>query len=82
MEGSPRRCGGQGDILSGLLGLYAYWAHKANCINHNANMIASYGASTILRSLNKKVFAKMHRSMLTTDLIDSLPSVIHELLDS
>lgn len=28
-EGSPRRCGGQGDLLSGTMGTFSYWAHLA-----------------------------------------------------
>lgn len=28
IRGSPRRCGGQGDILSGCLGVSFYWANK------------------------------------------------------
>ena len=28
-EGSVRRCGGQGDLLSGALGVFTFWAHQA-----------------------------------------------------
>ncbi|ESO97453.1 hypothetical protein LOTGIDRAFT_114759 [Lottia gigantea] len=28
-EGSPRRCGGQGDLLSGSMGVFTYWTHQA-----------------------------------------------------
>lgn len=28
-EGSPRRCGGQGDLLAGVLGTFTHWAHMA-----------------------------------------------------
>lgn len=27
-EGSPRRCGGQGDLLSGTLAVFFYWAER------------------------------------------------------
>jgi ATP-dependent NAD(P)H-hydrate dehydratase len=27
-EGSLRRCGGQGDLLSGSLGTFLYWMHS------------------------------------------------------
>ena len=26
--GSPRRCGGQGDLLSGVMTVFLYWAYK------------------------------------------------------
>jgi len=29
-EGSGRRCGGQGDLLSGSMGTFLHWAHAAN----------------------------------------------------
>lgn len=29
-EGSGRRCGGQGDLLSGSIGVLAHWAHTAS----------------------------------------------------
>ena len=28
-EGSPRRCGGQGDLLSGSMGVFHHWTHWA-----------------------------------------------------
>ena len=28
-EGSPRRCGGQGDFLAGSVALFGYWASSA-----------------------------------------------------
>lgn len=30
IEGSGRRCGGQGDLLSGSMGVLAHWAHAAS----------------------------------------------------
>lgn len=30
LEGSGRRCGGQGDLLSGSMGVLAHWAHAAS----------------------------------------------------
>ena len=30
VEGSGRRCGGQGDLLSGSMGVLAHWAHVAS----------------------------------------------------
>lgn len=31
-EGSPRRCGGQGDLLNGALAVFAFWAIKLACL--------------------------------------------------
>ncbi len=30
VEGSGRRCGGQGDLLSGSMGTFAHWAYAAS----------------------------------------------------
>lgn len=30
VEGSPRRCGGQGDLLSGSMGVFQHWTHLAS----------------------------------------------------
>ncbi|XP_033095727.1 ATP-dependent (S)-NAD(P)H-hydrate dehydratase-like [Anneissia japonica] len=78
MEGSPRRCGGQGDLLSGSMGTMTFWAHnfyKNKDLDDNVyqfggpTMIAAYGASLITRTCAKLAFAKRHRSMTTTDMI-------------
>lgn len=33
IRGSPRRCGGQGDILAGCLGVSFFWANKVRNVN-------------------------------------------------
>lgn len=33
-KGSPRRCGGQGDILSGTMGVFNFWAHQISQAGH------------------------------------------------
>jgi len=35
-EGSARRCGGQGDLLSGSMGVFQHWTHWA-CARHDNN---------------------------------------------
>ena len=69
--------------------MFAYWAHNNN--NNNAqdkqfpissNMLAAYNAATLVKLCNKKTFNKMHRSMLTTDIINEISSVFYNLYDS
>mmetsp|Transcript_18200 Transcript_18200/g.28242 ORF Transcript_18200/g.28242 Transcript_18200/m.28242 type:complete len:334 (-) Transcript_18200:999-2000(-) len=43
--GSPRRCGGQGDVLAGLLLAFKVWAHEA--------LAESYGSETIEARITK-----------------------------
>ncbi|CAN7994798.1 unnamed protein product [Ixodes hexagonus] len=78
-QGSPRRCGGQGDLLSGSLTTFAYWSHSAHdtpgdaCQRENSQygpaMIAALGASMLVRRCSRLAFQKMARSMLASDML-------------
>jgi Carbohydrate kinase len=48
-EGSPRRCGGQGDILAGCMGVASYWAWKVNI--NSISCIRLYDTTPKLRVL-------------------------------
>jgi ATP-dependent NAD(P)H-hydrate dehydratase len=41
-EGSPRRCGGQGDLLAGSLGVALHWAHSHSLSYTNDNEDQGY----------------------------------------
>ncbi|XP_071949730.1 ATP-dependent (S)-NAD(P)H-hydrate dehydratase-like [Antedon mediterranea] len=80
-EGSPRRCGGQGDLLSGSMGTMTFWAHRyysstdvGDDIHQlgRPTMIAAYGASLLTRKCANLAFAKNQRSMTTTDMIGEI----------
>jgi ATP-dependent NAD(P)H-hydrate dehydratase len=69
MEGSNRRCGGQGDMLCGTLGTFTFWTDRATTTletDINPNMLAAYAAAALVKTCNTNAFAQMHRSMLTT----------------
>ncbi|GFS96721.1 ATP-dependent [Nephila pilipes] len=74
--GSARRCGGQGDLLSGSMGVFSYWAHRfydgkpvnKDCL-HNATIMAALGACMLTRRCNNFAFKKFQRSTITTDMI-------------
>ena len=40
-EGSPRRCGGQGDILAGVLGVFLAWLKSLNSYDEPVQLIIS-----------------------------------------
>lgn len=64
----PRRCGGQGDITAGILGLYASWAPK--------DYFAAAGAvSEIVKKAAKLAFQEKRRSVTTTDVISKIEKV-------
>lgn len=85
-KGSPRRCGGQGDLLSGSLATFAYWSQVASKENvkdavlaaHGPSVCAGYAACLLTRHCAEKSFEEFGRSTTTTDLI----SHIHKSFDA
>ncbi|XP_051882027.1 ATP-dependent (S)-NAD(P)H-hydrate dehydratase isoform X2 [Pristis pectinata] len=85
LEGSGRRCGGQGDLLSGSLGVLAHWAFSAGKDKTNGlnpTLIASFGACALTRQCNHQAFQKHHRSMTTSDMIAEIATAFHKLFES
>lgn len=73
--GSPRRCGGQGDLLSGSMGTFNYWIQKhPNTLSCSATVLAAYGACLLTRRCSYLAFKKFKRSTLTSNLIDEIHS--------
>ncbi|XP_050417188.1 ATP-dependent (S)-NAD(P)H-hydrate dehydratase isoform X4 [Patella vulgata] len=79
-EGSPRRCGGQGDLLSGSMGIFTHWSHSA-VESDNSNEAfeiygptigAAYAACLLTRHCNNLAFKEYQRSMTTTDMINKI----------
>ncbi|PKA56270.1 ATP-dependent (S)-NAD(P)H-hydrate dehydratase [Apostasia shenzhenica] len=78
--GSPRRCGGQGDILSGSVAVFSAWArhyvsmNKAESSSHPLNpmVLGSISGSALVRKAASLAFENKKRSMLTTDIIECL----------
>lgn len=71
--GSNRRCGGQGDILSGCLATFYSWALKANV--SNPGPISCAAASLLTKTCNQQAFHKRGRSMLASDMISEIHNV-------
>jgi ATP-dependent NAD(P)H-hydrate dehydratase len=69
--GSPRRVGGQGDILAGAMGLFVAWA-KSDFFK------AAGAASEIVKVAAREAYRRRGRGMITTDIIGELPAAIPE----
>jgi ATP-dependent NAD(P)H-hydrate dehydratase len=83
--GSPRRCGGQGDVLAGTLGTFLSWARKSShgkatydtaasgedesC---NTAAAAAFGAAVLTRKSAEIAYSSHHRSTTTPDIIASI----------
>ncbi|XVF63197.1 hypothetical protein PTKIN_Ptkin09bG0068700 [Pterospermum kingtungense] len=78
--GSPRRCGGQGDILSGSVAVFLSWArqhvsateNKPTISPTNPTVLGCIAGSALLRKAASLAFEHKKRSTLTTDIIECL----------
>lgn len=81
--GSNRRCGGQGDVLAGVLGTFSWWAQWAKQkqvkVDVDEMLLACYAACMITRACNREAFAEKHRGMTTPDMITKIPEVFEKL---
>lgn len=73
--GSGRRCGGQGDLLSGSLATFFYWALQSN--EHNPAYLAACASSYFVKQLNYAAFQKLGRSMVANDMVKEIPTVFN-----
>ncbi|XP_066236659.1 ATP-dependent (S)-NAD(P)H-hydrate dehydratase isoform X2 [Saccopteryx leptura] len=84
-QGSSRRCGGQGDLLSGSLGLLVHWALHAGPEKTNGLsplLLAAFGACALTRQCNHQAFQKHGRSTTTTDMIAEVGPAFNRLFET
>lgn len=83
-DGCPRRCGGQGDLLSGTLALFLYWATRNHieCPDPGPGVIAGWAASRLSRACAVQAFSKHGRATTTSDLIEEIESAFSRLYES
>lgn len=79
--GSHRRCGGQGDVLSGAVAAFFVWALARSVPAPEAGKLACQAASFLTRKCNERAFARHGRGMLTTDMIVELTAVFREYFE-
>ncbi|PSC70682.1 ATP-dependent (S)-NAD(P)H-hydrate dehydratase [Micractinium conductrix] len=93
-EGSPRRAGGQGDVLSGCIAAYAAWAQRAAGASreelHDGGgggggpalpplVLAAYAGCITTRRASRRAFVRQRRSMGAGDLLVELGAVVDEI---
>ena len=93
IDGSPRRCGGQGDLLAGVLAVSYHWAVKnrdkienqssdsEKSSKQTAAQVAAYAASTLVRTACQTIFNEMGRSMISTDVLKAIGPTFSKLFD-
>ncbi|XP_058109164.1 ATP-dependent (S)-NAD(P)H-hydrate dehydratase isoform X2 [Magnolia sinica] len=86
MYGSPRRCGGQGDILSGSVALFSSWARQQTSATddssnspRNPMVLGCIAGSSLLRKAASLAFMNKKRATLTTDIIEYLGKSLEDI---
>ncbi|KAH8361196.1 ATP-dependent (S)-NAD(P)H-hydrate dehydratase isoform X1 [Drosophila serrata] len=78
--GSGRRCGGQGDLLSGSLATFLYWSLQSN--QPNPVYLAACASSYFIKRLNYASFQKLGRSTVASDMINEIYTVFRNDFES
>jgi ATP-dependent NAD(P)H-hydrate dehydratase len=91
VEGSNRRVGGQGDLLSGALGIFAHWAKNSkDSLPYDLpyQNVAAYAACAVVKQANHDAFHHVNfgqlnrgRSMITSDMIEHLNKAFRDVFD-
>ena len=77
-HGNPRRCGGQGDILSGSVATFAAWASRPELTKDPASSaapllaLAALSGCIVTRYASRKAFTQFKRSMLSKNVLDCI----------
>lgn len=88
--GGMKRCGGQGDILSGGVGAFLAWA---KCYESGAfgdktipvsrmPILAAAGASMVTRMTSRIAFQQEGRSVVTQDMLKEIGGAFAEVFES
>ena len=91
IDGSPRRCGGQGDLLAGALITCYYWTLRNHDkiepssshagLSASAAQVAGYAASALIRTSTQSVFSKLGRSMISADVLKEIGPTFARLFE-
>ena len=89
LEGGLKRCGGQGDVLSGAVGTFMAWG---KCYEDGAfgdkkipasriPFLAAIGGSMVTRNTSRIAFGKHGRSVVTEDMISEIGKAFNEVFE-
>lgn len=78
--GSGRRCGGQGDLMSGVIATFYHWSLEKK--HPNAAFIAAYGGSFLTKKCNEYAFSLKGRSMLASDMVEQIHRVFDDFFEN
>jgi len=90
IEGGLKRCGGQGDILSGVTGTMLAWGTKYEQGAFNSDhgqrvpsqlipLLASVGGSMVTRTASRRAFSRYGRGLVTQDILQDIGGAFAEI---
>ena len=87
VPGGLKRCGGQGDILSGAVGTFLAWGKcfedgaygDGSIPSERIPILAATGGSMVTRTVSKIAFAQKGRSVITADMIGEIGKAFREV---
>ena len=77
--GSNRRCGGQGDILSGTVATFYAWTIMNG--DPEPAKVACFASSYFFKECSQRTFKQKGRSMITGDIISTIHQVFTDLFE-
>ncbi|ELP87132.1 hypothetical protein EIN_496870 [Entamoeba invadens IP1] len=80
-SGSPRRCGGQGDLLSGALAAFIAWSVLAPNTDENDLLVSGVAVSALIKECNAAAFKQKGRGMIATDMLDNISFVFNQIFE-
>lgn len=89
-SGGLKRCGGQGDLLSGVLGTFIAWerfyrnkewSHDDSVDLSSSKLICCWAASFIIRKSSKHAFEKHGRATQSSDMIAEIGPVFRNFFE-
>lgn len=79
--GAPRRCGGQGDVVAGVMGVMNLWSQRASGLENPPCLVAGMATATLVKEAAQKAFEKEKRGMTAMSLVKELPELIDRASD-
>ncbi len=79
VEGSEKRCGGQGDILSGIIGTFSLFGRKIG--TEEGLKQAVVAACILTRSAARRAYLKKRIGLTAPDIIEEIPGYLAQFYE-
>lgn len=78
---SPRRCGGQGDLLAGCLSTFLCWFRHQNNQESNSYLLSCVAACLLMKESSKSAYSSHRRSMISEDILNEIGNAFQKLFE-